>query len=70
MENHIEEHGGEEGALNDVLDAKGKLSAKLLKTALEESGIEEGERAVLQITQTLMTQEKPRKTQSKPKSKP
>ncbi|HFC7831571.1 TPA: hypothetical protein ACFO03_000099 [Neisseria meningitidis] len=39
LENHIEEHGGEEGALNDVLDAKGKLSAKLLKTALEESGI-------------------------------
>ncbi|MBW3897529.1 restriction endonuclease [Neisseria meningitidis] len=58
LENHIEEHGGEEGALNDVLDAKGKLSAKLLKTALEESGIEEGERAVLQTTQTLMTQEK------------
>ncbi|HGT4347351.1 TPA: restriction endonuclease [Neisseria meningitidis] len=55
LENHIEEHGGEEGALNDVLDAKGKLSAKLLKTALEESGIEEGERAVLQTTQTLMT---------------
>lgn len=40
------------------MDAKGKLSAKLLKTALEESGIEEGERAVLQTTQTLMTQEK------------
>ncbi|HGO8077208.1 TPA: hypothetical protein ACLA64_000027 [Neisseria meningitidis] len=58
LENHIEEHGDEEGALNDVLDAKGKLSAKLLKTALEESGIEEGERAVLQTTQTLMTQEK------------
>lgn len=54
LENHIEEHGGEEGALNDVLDAKGKLSAKLLKTALEESGIEEGERAVLQTTQTLI----------------
>ena len=24
LESHLEEHGGEEGALNDVLDAKGK----------------------------------------------
>ena len=58
LESHLEEHGGEEGALNDVLDAKGKLSAKLLKAELEKSGIEEGERAILQTAQTLMTQEK------------
>ncbi|WP_219693312.1 hypothetical protein [Salmonella enterica] len=37
---------------------KANFPPKLLKTALEESGIEEGERAVLQTTQTLMTQEK------------
>lgn len=58
LENHLEEHSGEESVLNDVLDAKGKLSAKLLKTALEENDIEEGERAILQTAQTLMTQEK------------
>ena len=54
----MEEHSGEENVLNDVLDAKGKLSAKLLKTALEEDGIEEDERAILQTAQTLMTQGK------------
>ena len=58
LESHLEEHSGEEGALNDVLDAKGKLSAKLLKAELEKSGIEEDERAILQTAQTLMTQEK------------
>ena len=58
LESHLEEHSGEEGVLNDVLDAKGKLSAKLLKAALEENDIEEGERAILQTAQTLMTQEK------------
>ena len=58
LESHLEEHGGEENVLNDVLDAKGKLSAKLLKTALEEDGIEEDERAILQTAQTLMTQGK------------
>lgn len=58
LENHLEEHGGEEGVLNDVLDAKGKLSAKLLKAVLEEDDIEEDERAILQTAQTLMTQEK------------
>ena len=58
LESHLEEHGGEEGVLNDVLDAKGKLSAKLLKAELEKSGIEEGERAILQTAQTLMAQEK------------
>ena len=58
LESHLEEHGGEENVLNDVLDAKGKLSAKLLKTALEEDGIEEDERAILQTAQTLMTQRK------------
>ena len=58
LENRLEEHSGEEGVLNDVLDAKGKLSAKLLKAELEKSGIEEGERAILQTAQTLMTQEK------------
>ena len=54
----MEEHGGEEGVLNDVLDAKGKLSAKLLKAVLEEDDIEEDERVILQTAQTLMTQEK------------
>ena len=58
LESHLEEHSVEESVLNDVLDAKGKLSAKLLKTALEENDIEEGERAILQTAQTLMTQEK------------
>ena len=58
LESHLEEHSGEENVLNDVLDAKGKLSAKLLKTALEEDGIEEDERAILQTAQTLMTQGK------------
>lgn len=58
LESHLEEHSGEEGVLNDVLDAKGKLSAKLLKAVLEEDDIEEDERAILQTAQTLMTQEK------------
>lgn len=58
LESHLEEHGGEEGVLNDVLDAKGKLSAKLLKAVLEEDDIEEDERVILQTAQTLMTQEK------------
>lgn len=58
LESHLEEHGGEEGVLNDVLDAKGKLYAKLLKAELEKSDIEESERAILQTAQTLMTQEK------------
>ena len=68
LESHLEEHGGEEGALNDVLDAKGKLSAKLLKAALEENDIEEGERAILQTAQTLMTQEKAAKDAIKTQS--
>ena len=68
LERHLEEHGGEEGALNDVLDAKGKLSAKLLKTALEENDKEEGERAILQTAQTLMTQEKTAKDAIKTQS--
>lgn len=58
LESHLEEHSGEEGVLNDVLDAKGKLSAKLLKAVLEEDDIEEDERPILQTAQTLMTQEK------------
>ncbi len=58
LESHLEEHSVEESVLNDVLDAKGKLSAKLLKAELEKSGIEEGERAILQTAQTLMAQEK------------
>ena len=68
LESHLEEHGGEEGVLNDVLDAKGKLSAKLLKAALEEDDIEEDERAILQTTQTLMTQEKTAKDAVKTQS--
>ena len=68
LESHLEEHGGEEGVLNDVLDAKGKLSAKLLKAALEEDDIEEDERAILQTTQTLMTQEKAAKDAVKTQS--
>ena len=53
---------------DDVLDAKGKLSAKLLKAALEENDIEEGERAILQTAQTLMTQEKTAKDAIKTQS--
>lgn len=68
LENHLEEHSGEEGVLNDVLDAKGKLSAKLLKAELEKSCIEEGERAILQTAQTLMTQEKAAKDAVKAQS--
>ena len=68
LESLIEEHGGEEGVLNDVLDAKGKLSAKLLKAALEENDKEEGERAILQTAQTLMTQEKTAKDAIKTQS--
>lgn len=68
LESHLEEHGGEEGALNDVLDAKGKLSAKLLKATLEENDIEEGERAILQTAQTLMTQGKAAKEAVKTQS--
>ena len=68
LESHLEEHCGEESVLNDVLDAKGKLSAKLLKAELEKSGIEEGERAILQIAQTLMMQEKAAKDAVKTQS--
>ena len=68
LESHLEEHSGEEGVLNDVLDAKGKLSAKLLKAVLEEDDIEEGERAILQTAQTLMTQEKTAKDAVKTQS--
>lgn len=68
LENHLEEHSGEEGVLNDVLDAKGKLSAKLLRAELEKSCIEEGERAILQTAQTLMTQEKAAKDAVKAQS--
>lgn len=68
LESHLEEHSGEEGVLNDVLDAKGKLSAKLLKEELEKSGIEEGERAILQTAQTLITQGKAAKDAAKTQS--
>ena len=68
LESHLEEHSVEESVLNDVLDAKGKLSAKLLKAALEEDDIEEDERAILQTTQTLMTQEKTAKDAVKTQS--
>lgn len=68
LESLIEEHNDEEGELSNVLDDKGKLSAKLLKTALENETNEADGAGVLGQAQTLMTAEKAAKDAVKTQS--